>query len=301
MLFVIDKEEAFCCAHTAKAVKYPLFEDDLQTVVLRYGKLKTPAQTAEVFEAVLRRLPYLDDPVENLGLAARVVANAKEQTFKNAELEAAHKKEKILFMRKLASDKFFAGFEDELTKNFYGQNTVEELSSIFRHILRELPHAGDTYENADIALKVLLKKLPQKDAAAQAEFRKNNKINSAAGALEQEAFESYLGVKSKEDVLLIFKEKLAPYSFWKEDEDKYCYALSVIVSELNGKTSSFSSDLALKLLDASLPEQSVEIIVSSFREPGNFTPEDIIAAYRKFYSVSSDCADAALRAVNMLQ
>jgi hypothetical protein len=301
MLFVIAKEDAICCAHIAKAIKYPLLEDDLQAVALRYGKLKTPRETAEIFETVLRRLPYLDDPVENLGLAARVVADGNAQTFKIAEIDAAQKKGKILFMRKLSADKFFAGCEDELTKRFYGQNTAEEIASMFHHILHELPHAADIYENTDIALKVLLKKLPHNDAAAQAEFRKNNKIHSVVGALEQEAFERYLGIKSKDDVLLIFKEKLAPYSFWKEDEDKYCYALSIIVAELNGKVSPFSLDLSLKLLDAGLPEQSVEIITSELCVLGNFKSDDIISAYREFYSVSSDHIDAARRTVNMLQ
>ncbi|MDR0645830.1 MAG: hypothetical protein LBG46_02295, partial [Elusimicrobiota bacterium] len=68
-----------------------------------------------------------------------------------------------------------------------------------------------------------------------------------------------------------------------------------------GKISPFSLDLSLKLLDAALPEQSVEIIASELCASGKFTPADIISSYRKFHSVSSDHIDAARRTVNMLQ
>ena len=301
LLHNITAEEAAFCARAAKAIKYALHDDDLQTIALKYDGRKTPAEIAEIFEAVLKRLPYLDDPLENLGSAARIMADARPQTLQEEELKAAHRKGKVLFMRKLAADKFFAGYEDELTNKFFGQNSIEEISSMFHHILKELPHGDDIYENADIAVKVLLKKLPLKDGVDQASFKKENRKADAAGALEQEAFESYLGTKNKDEILEFFKRKLADFAFWREDGEKQCCALSVLVEEINGKITPAAADLALFLLEAGYPADSAEIIASGLGSSAKIDRNAVVAAYEKFYAGSNDHSDAARRTVNMLQ
>lgn len=306
-LNIMTDDEALFCAALAKAIKYPLLADDLQTIAFKYGPLKTPAQTAEIFEAVLRGLPYLDDAVENLGLAARVMTDGRAQTLKNAEDYATQRKAKMIFMRKLSADKFFAAYADELTNKFFGANTIDEISSMFHHILKELPHISDIYENADIAVKVLLKKLPIKDALNQAVFQKENKTSTArvaaqsAFALEQEAYQSYRGIKSKAEVIAFFKDRLAPFDFWLQDENKHCYALSTLVGELNGSISVFTADLALSMLDAGCPEESVEIVSAGLASLQDISKEDVLAAYKKFYSAGKDHQDAARRVVNMMQ
>ncbi|MDR0735043.1 MAG: hypothetical protein LBG16_05120 [Elusimicrobiota bacterium] len=301
LLHNITQEEADFCARTAKAIKYALYDDDLQTIALKYAGRKTPAEIAEIFEAVLKRLPYLDDPLENLGSAARIVSDARPQTLQEEELKAAHRKGKVLFMRKLAADKFFAGYEDELTNKFFGQNSIEEISSMFHHILKDLPHGDDIYENADIAVKVLLKKLPLKDGVDQASFKKENRKADAASTLEQEAFESYLGTKNKDEILAFFSQKLADFAFWREDGEKHCCALSVLLEELNGKITPAAADLALFLLEAGYPASSAEIIASGLGSSAEIDSNAVAAAYEKFYAESNDHADAARRAVNMLQ
>ena len=299
LLYILTKEEAAFAAQTAAAVKYPLEDEDLLTITLRYAGQKTPAETAEIFETILKRLPYLDDPVENLGLAARVMADGRLQALQDADVAAARRKDKILFMRAVAADKFFAGYEDEITNKFFGVSSAQEVSSIFRHILKELPHDKDIYENADTAVKVLLKKLPLQDAVNQARFKKGNSGAALATGLEQEAFESYLGVKNKEEVFAFFKQQLADYNFWKESEEKHCYALSVLVARLNGKLSPQSADLALFLLEAACPEESIDIITAGLTAP--VEKNAVLEAYEKFYAQSGDHCDAARRAVNMLQ
>jgi len=287
-------------AELAKAIKYPLLEDDLQAIAAKYSPIKTPAQTAEIFNAILHALPYLDDTVENLGLAVRVITDGRAQALKDAQETALARKNKTLFMRKLCADKFFADYADELTNKFFGENTIDEISSMFHRILKDLPHISDIYENADIAVKVLLKKLPVQDALNQAVFQKQNKTAASpnVAALEQEAFQSYLGVKSKEEVLSFFKARLAPFNFWLQDESKHCYALTILVGELNGRISPAAADLALSLLEAGCPEDSIETITAAC--PGS-SNEDILAAYQKFYAASKDHQDAARRVVNMLQ
>jgi hypothetical protein len=301
LLHNITAEEAAFCARTAAAVKYTLYDGDLQTIALKYAGRKTPAEIAEIFEAVIRRLPYLDDPFENLGSAARIMTDARPQTLREEEFRAAHRRGKVLFMRKLAADKFFTGYEDELTNKFFGQNSIEEISSMFHHILKELPHGGDIYENADIAVKVLLKKLPLKDGVDQASFKKENLKATVAGALEQEAFESYLGTKNKDEILAFFKQKLAGFAFWREDGDKHCCALNMLLEELNGKITPAAADLALFLLEAGCPADSAEIIASGLGAASEIDMNAAAAAYERFYADGNDHVDAARRTVNMLQ
>lgn len=301
LLNIITGEEASSMADLAKALKYPLLHDDLQKIAFKYLKHKSAQEIAETFDAVLKRLPHIDDPVENLGLAVRVLCEAKEETMKNAEIVASEKKGKVLFMRKLAADKLFSGYEDQLTHRFYGRNNIEEITSMFNHILQELPANGDIYENSDIAMKVLVKKLPLKDAVAQASFRKENKSGSTVYILENEAFGSYLGIKSKEEVFSFFRDKLSTYDFWKQDEDKHCYALSVMVDELNGNTSAFLSDLAMHMLEKGYHEEAIEIITKGLASQDTLDRDTIISAYDKFFTGSNDLKDAARRVVNMFQ
>ncbi len=301
LLYEITKEDALEITKLDKVMPYRLLEDDLQTIAFKYLKLKSPQDAADTLEAVLKRLSCADNPVENLGLAVRVVTDARVETLQEAEAIAAEKRGKILFMRKLAGYKFFSGCEDELTSTFYGHYSIEEVLSLFSQVLRELPYNNDINENADIGLKVLLKKLPLKDAVSQALFRKENKSNYSADALENEALNNYLGTKSREDALSILREKLHPYSFWKDDGAKHCYALSVALEELNGNISSSWADTVLTLLEKGYPDESIDIIAEGLSSQKDITADTIISAYDKFYASGKNHKDAAMRVVNMLQ
>ena len=59
---------------------------------------------------------------------------------------------------------------------------------------------GVCKENADIGLKVLLGKLTFKEASAQANFLFDKRKNLFSNTFEQEALNSYLGTKTKEEV-----------------------------------------------------------------------------------------------------
>ena len=310
LLDTITRADALYAAAFSKALKYPLLPEDLQSITLRYQKLKTPAETAEIFEAVLKRLPFADDPLENLGLAARVMRGAQEETLAIAQDAATHRRGKILFMRRLLPDKYLNSAADEITNKFYDQNTVEEVLSMFNHILKELPHGGNPLVNADIALKVLLKKLPLKDAFAQASFRTENKETpiarpaapgAGAASLENEAFNAYLGTERRDDIIAFFRTRLAPFTFWKEDETKHCYALSILVGELNGAITPAAAALSLDLLQADSPEESVDIILKGLSSKEDLDKAVAFAAYQKFYEAGGGHKDAALRTVNMLQ
>jgi hypothetical protein len=299
--YKITEEDAKTITSLAKTLPYPILEEDLQLIAFKYLKFKTPAEIAQTLDAVLKRLPFADDPVENLGLALNVLTNAKAETLNAAQLAAKERRGKVLFMRSLSTYKPFNGYEDELTAKFYGQNTLDELIAYFNHLLKGLPHSQNINENTDIAIKVLLRKLPPKDATSQAVYRKENKRHLGATALEKEALESYLGTKSKEDILALFHSRLAPYDFWKNNEEKHCFILSMIVGELNGSTSANSVNLALALLAKDYPEESVEIILSGLPDEKMLDTAAVINAYEKFFANSKDHPDSARRTVNMLQ
>lgn len=298
ILSISDAEEI---SALDKAMPYRLLEDDLQIIAFKYLKLKTVKDAADTLEAVLKRLSCADSPVENLGLAVRVVADARLETLQEAEAEAEHRRGKIFFMRKIAGYKFFSGYEDEITTLFYPDYSIEQVISSFNSVLRELPCNSDIYENSDIGIKVLLKKLPLKDAKEQSKYRKQNKSDYSADALENEAINGYLGTKNREDVLSAMRSKLHPYTFWRNDEDKHCYALNIVLEELNGNTSTFWADTSLVMLEKGYPEESIDIIMKGLSSTQDLTSDKIISAYEKFYASGNNHKDAAMRVVNMLQ
>lgn len=301
ILMQLTAQEAANAAALAKEIKYNILPDDLQLITFKYLKVKTPKEIADTIETILKRLPYADYPEENLSLAFKVMTHASGEMLETAEQEALYNKKKIEFLRSFASNKYFSGYEDEITARFYGNTDKADVEEQFIFLLRNLPHNKDIYENADIAVKVLLGRLPESDAENQALFRKDNKIGYTAGSLETEAAESYLGTKDKEEVLDFFRQRLSKYDFWKKDQSAHAYALSLLVGELNGNISGFGVALGLDMLQKDCPEESVEITIKALPLRNNFTKESILSAYEKFYSLSSDHIDAAKRVANMLQ
>lgn len=301
LLLEMTSDEAACAAHLAKEIKYNILPEDLQLLAFKYLKLKTPKEIAETLDAVLKRLPYADYPEENLALALKVMAYASNDTLLAAEREASYSRGKKLFLRSLSGNKYFNGYEDLITSAFYGKADKDEVEERFISILRNLPHNKDIYENADIGVKVLLGKIAEADGETQALFRKENKVLYSAGSLESEAVEQYLGTKDRGEVLEFLRERLADYDFWKNDESKYGYALSLLVGELNGNLTGFAASLGLDMLQKGWPEQSVDATIKALPLNSNFTKQSIISAYEKFYKVSNDHEDAAKRVSNMLQ
>lgn len=301
LLRQLSSEEAAKAAALAKEIKYNILPDDLQLITFKYLKVKTPVEISSTIETILKRLPYCDYPEENLSLAFKVMTHASGEMLEIAEREALYNKKKKEFLRALSSNKYFSGYEDELTERFFGDTDKEGVEEQFVFLLRNLPHNKDIYENADIAVKVLLGRLPESDAENQALFRKENKIGYTAGSLETEAVESYLGTKDKEEVLEFFRQRLCKYDFWKKDASVYGYALSLLVGELNGNINGFAVSLGLDMLQKGCPDESVEITIKALPLQTNFTKESILSAYDKFYSLSSDHIDAAKRVANMLQ
>jgi hypothetical protein len=299
-LWLITPDEAMQITALEQAVKYRLLPEDLQTIALKYLKLKTPQEINDTFETILKRLPHAYSAAENLGLAVRVMTEASEQALTESESRAAVKKQRALFLKTAAQNKFFAGYEDEITRLFFPRHTLKEAQALFEEILNRLPHRQSAAENEDLAIKVLLKKLPLKEAVAQAAFRKEDKrAADNAGALEEEALGRYLGTKTRGEALAFLRGRLNAFTFWREDESKYIHALSLIVGELNGSLSAFSADLALLLMQQGAGESVADIVINGLAGAQNLQAQDVARECGRFYAASKDWQDAARRTLNM--
>ncbi len=292
----ITYKEATEIAKLSLVLNMPILPSDLQSLYLKYGAVKTPQEILMTLQILLKRFDYVYSPMENLSLALKVMLEATEKNLKYAEDKASFNKGKILFLRSLCANKFFAPFARELTLRFYGRISAQDLSLLLQKITSRFP-GGTCKENAEIGLKVLLGKLTFKEASSQANFLFDKRKNMFSNAFESEALNSYLGTKNKEEVLNFFHTTLSQYDFWQKDNSKYCFALTILISQLNGNISEEWGKTALKLLQEGAPETSVENILKELSKTP-ISAFEIINSYRDFYSQTSSHKEASLRVIN---
>ena len=246
------------------------------------------------------RLPYKEEPYENLALAIKILKKGRQEVFESSKKQAQIKQEKLAYMQEIAKIPFFVGYEDELTLKFFGKKTLVELGLDFKTLLNNLPYEQNYKENTDIGLKIMLGKIPYKAGYAQALYRKENKAKFGEDPLRIEALQNYTGPQSKEQVLEFFRLKFKPYTFYKKDEASYCAALAYLIDELNGKNPPKASAVALELFEQGLNEKQVDEIVSKFLQKVSFDDEALLTAYKRFYEINHDKEDAIARILNML-
>ncbi len=292
----VTEQEACEITKLASVLKLPILTSDLQSLYLKYGSIKTVQEISETLQTLLKRFDYVYSPEENLSLAIKVMLEATQENLKEAENKASYNKGKILFLRSLCANKIFAPFAKELTLRFYGKISVQDLSLLLQSITSRLK-GGVCKENADIGLKVLLGKLTFKEASAQSNFLFDKRKNLFSNTFEQEALNSYLGTKTKEEVLTFFHNTLSQYDFWQKNNSKYCFALTLLIEQLNGNISETWGKTALMLLQEDVPETSVETILKELNKQPISTFE-IINSYRDFYAQTSSHKESSLRVVN---
>ena len=292
----ITSKEAQEITKLASLLKLPILTSDLQSLYLKYSPIKTLPEISATLQVLLKRFDYVYFPVENLSLAIKVMLEATQENLKEAENKASYNKGKILFLRSLCANKVFAPFAKELTLRFYGKISVQDLSLLLQSITSRFK-GGVCKENADIGLKVLLGKLTFKEASAQANFLFDKRKNLFSNTFELEALNSYLGTKTKEEVLNSFHTTLSQYDFWQKNNSKYCFALTLLIEQLNGNISETWGKTALMLLQEDAPETSVETILKELgKQPINTF--EIINSYRDFYAQTSSHKETSLRVVN---
>ena len=257
LLLQITPKDAQDIALASKLLNDELLEEDLMIIACRYLKTKTPQDIAAAFDAVLKRLPYVDNPEENLGLAVRVLLEGTPESFERASQAATLKRETELLRRNLSKSNLYTGFEWELAHHFGGKKAFEQLEREMTELINTLPHCTHVNENKELACKVLLGMINQEQALEQATYMQGIKALSITQGLAPQVLKTYLGTKSADELVTFFNKSLKPYQFWKADREKHIFALRSLVEELNGKYNHQICQFLLEMLENG---SSVEIL-----------------------------------------
>ena len=257
LLLQITPKDAQDIALTSKLLNNELLEEDLMIIACRYLKAKTPQDIAAAFDAVLKRLPYADNPEENLGLAVRVLLDGTPESFEHACAAATLKRETEILRRQLSKNPLYNGFEYDLAIRFGGKKTFAQLEQEMKDLLESLPHCTDANENKELACKVLLGNIHQEEALKQATYMQGIKALSVTQGLAPQLMKNYLGTKSAKELVTFFNTSLAPYHFWKSNREKHLFALRCLVEQLNGK---YNQQICQFLLDMLESGSSVEVL-----------------------------------------
>ncbi len=257
LLLQITPKDAQDIALTSKLLNDELLEEDLLIIACRYLKAKTPQDIAAAFDAVLKRLAYVDNPEENLGLAVRVLLDGTPESFEHASQAAALKRETELLRRQLAKDPLYSSFEYDLAQRFGGKKDFAQLSREMQELLRTLPYCVSPHENKELGCKVLLGLLSQEEAQRQATYMQGIKAVSLTQGLAPQLLKNYLGTKSADELIAFFNKSLAPYNFWKANREKHIFALRSLVEELND---TYNRPICQFLLDMLENGSSVEVL-----------------------------------------
>ena len=282
MLCQITLKDAQDIAQTSKLLNDELLEEDLLVIACRYLKVKTPQDIAAAYDAVLKKLPYVTNPEENLGLAVRVLLDGTPQSFEQAMQLAALKRDKELLRRELAKHSLYSGYEHELAQQYAGKKTFTQLDHEMHEILNNLPHCISKDENKELASKVLLGLLSQEDAHAQAHYMQNIKAHTVTEGLAPELMKHYLGTKSAAEITKFFNDSLAPYTFWKNHREKHIFALHTLVQELNGVYNRKITDFVLEMLENGSSADVLTDMLSTISQAKDSSPQQLQALLERY-------------------
>lgn len=249
MLMQITAKDAQQIATTANLLNNKLLEEDLLIIACRYLKSKTPQDIVDAYDAVLKKLPYVDNPEENLGLAVRVLLDGTPASLQQAIESATLKRNRELLHRSLVKNPLYDGYEYELAQHYADRKTFEQLNNDMQEILVALPHCTNSDENKELACKVLLEMISLEEAHAQACYMQNIKNHAITQGVTPHLMKHYLGTKSATKLTEFFNESLATYTFWKTDRKKHLFALHILIEELNGAHNRQVTDFMLNMLE----------------------------------------------------
>ncbi len=249
MLCQITPKDAQDIALLSKLLNGRLLEEDLLIIACRYLKVKSPADIAATFEAVLKKLPHVSGAEENLGLAVRVLLDGTEESFETARKKASIRRDREVLREKLSKNELYSGYEYDFAERFGGKKDFAQIEREMDDLLNSLPFCSQKKENKELACKVLLGSLSQEEASKQAQYLRDLKAQTLTQGLAPELLKSYLGTKSADELMKFFDESLSPYTFWKSDREKHIFALRTLVGELNGTYNRRISQFVLEMLE----------------------------------------------------
>ena len=281
MLCKLTAKDAKDVAITSKLLNDELLEEDLLIIACRYLKLKTPQDIAAAYDGVLKKLPYVDNPSENLGLAVRVLLDGTPESFAHATEQAELKRNKELLRRELIKNSLYESYEYDLAQQYAGKKTFEQINKDALELLDNLPYCVNKEENKELACKVLLGNITLQEAHAQAAYMQNLKAYSLNQGLAPDLMKNYLGTKSAQELTLFFNKVLAPYSFWKADRKKHLFALHILVEELNGGYNRKITDFVLDMLENGSSVEVLKEILATLH-PQKLSEKDLITQLDRY-------------------
>lgn len=283
MLCHITPKDAQDTALLSKLLEGHVLEEDLMIIACRYLKAKSPAEIAQTFESVLKQLPHVTDPHENLGLAVRVLVDGTADSFENAGQQASLRRDRELLRKNLTQKDLYSGYEYDLAKRFGGKKTLVQLEREMADLLQTLPHCSEPKDNKELACKVLLGSLSHEEAAKQAQYLRDLKAQTLTQGLAPELMKSYLGTKPADDILRFFEENLTPYTFWKSDREKHVFALRTLVGELNGTYNRRISQFVLDMLENGSSLEMMTDMLSNIqmRKAGKAELDNLLNMYKQ--------------------
>ena len=288
MLCQITPKDAQDIAELSKQLNGQLLEEDLLIIACRYLKVKSPRDIAATFEAVLKKLPHVSSPEENLGLAVRVLLDGTADSFDKACRQASLVREKEILRQNLAKKDLYSGYEYDLADRFAGKKTFVQLEREMADLLKALPHCSDEKDNKELACKVLLGTMSQEEAAKQAQYLRDIKAKTITQGLAPELMKSYLGTKPAEELLQFFDKSLAPFTFWKSDREKHMFALRTLVGELNGTYNRRISQFILEMLENGSSVELLTDMLSNIqqRKTSRAELEELLESYKQARAAS---------------
>lgn len=283
MLCQITKKDAAAVAQLSNMLGNRILEDDLMIIACRYLKAKTPQDILDTFEAVLKRLPHVSYPEENLGLAVRVLLDGTAQTFEEAQQQAALRRDIITLRKALAKKDIYTGYEYDLAERFGGKKTYVQIEREMAELLNSLPYCLDKKENKELACKVLLGALGQEEAQHQAQYLRDVKAKTVTQGLAPEVMKNYLGTKTPEEITQFFEQSLAPYTFWKSDREKHIFVLQALIGELNGTSTRQISQFVMEMLENGSSLELMHDMLSNIqtKKTGKAELEKLLEMYKK--------------------
>lgn len=234
MLCQITETNGAQIAEISQMLDNLVLEEDLLIIACRYLRTRTPQDIASTFEAVLKKLPFVDYPEENISLAVRVLVDGTPGSFTWASHQASLRHDRETLRRSLISDPLYDGFEFDLAQRYGGKKSFSQLDREFHDLLVSLPYFRNPVDNKEIVCKILLGDLTKEEAVKQATYTLNLKEQTLSQGVSPELMKHYLGNKSPEELTAYFEKNLEPFTFWKNDKEKYLLALRTLIGELNG-------------------------------------------------------------------
>ena len=263
MLCQITETNAAQMAEISQILGNLILEEDLLVIACRYLRTRTPQDIASTFEAVLKKLPFVDYAEENLSLAIRILIDGTQESFAHATHQASLRHDREVLRRSLIRAPLYSGFEYDLTQRYGGKKSFAQLDKELRDLLEQLPFFRDPADNKEIVCKMLLGSLSKEDALKQAAYTKELKEQILSHGIAPEVMKNYLGNKSPEELIAYFEKSLAPFTFWKNDREKYLLALRTLIGELNGLYNRKLARFILEQLQHAAPLAPILKILSS--------------------------------------